>query len=91
MELAKLRYLAEELKEVPYVQSEVTHVFTLDNKELVTLRYSKERALFHVTNIDGKIAFDYERADQAAEAVKKALESYSDKSPLKDGIKENAL
>lgn len=77
MEIAKLRHLAEELKEVPYIGSDVTHVFSLDNKELIMLRYHKELDLFRVTKIDQEIAVDYERADQAADAIKAALEAYS--------------
>ncbi|RDU38801.1 hypothetical protein DRW41_04375 [Neobacillus piezotolerans] len=76
MEIAKLRHLAEELKEVPYIGSDVTHVFSLDEKELVMLKYHKELDLYRVTAMDRKIAADYKRADQAASAIKATLDAY---------------
>ncbi|WP_053366382.1 hypothetical protein [Bacillus sp. FJAT-27245] len=76
MKITKLRHLAEELKEVPYIGSDVTHVFTHDDKELIKLKYNKELDLFRVTTIDRNLETDYKQAYQAAEAIKAALDAY---------------
>jgi len=71
--------MAEELKEVPYIGSDVTHVFTLEDRRLLSLRYSRELKLFQVTRLECQIVSDYTQADQAAAAIKYALEAYSEK------------
>ncbi|WP_316568690.1 hypothetical protein [Neobacillus sp. YIM B06451] len=77
MKIDELRHLAEELKEVPYIGSDVTHVFSLDNKELIKLKYDKELDLFRVTSMERNTAENYKQAFQAADAIKAVLDAYS--------------
>ncbi|RHW38060.1 hypothetical protein D1B31_14870 [Neobacillus notoginsengisoli] len=79
MEFAKIRHLAEELKEVPYIGSDVTHVFKLEDRKLLSLKYSRDLKLFQVTRIEGQIVTDYTQAEQAAAEIQYVLESYSEK------------
>ncbi|ALC90822.1 hypothetical protein AM500_14255 [Bacillus sp. FJAT-18017] len=75
MDYTVLHHLAEELKENPYVQSNVTHIFSSGEKEVLTLQYSKETEQFQVRLLDlGQISH-FDNSDQVAAAIIKALES----------------
>lgn len=80
MEFATIRHMAEELREVPYLGSDVTHVFTLADRRLLSLSYSRELKLYQVTRIECQIVSDYSQAEQAAAAIKYALESYAEEN-----------
>ncbi|WP_409276010.1 hypothetical protein V1499_10440 [Neobacillus sp. SCS-31] len=86
MKIDELRHLAEELKEVPYIGSDVTHVFSLDNKELIKLKYDKELDLFRVTTMERNTAANYKLAYQAADAIKAVLDAYSGTEKHDQGV-----
>ncbi|OCA81539.1 hypothetical protein A8F94_21945 [Bacillus sp. FJAT-27225] len=75
MDYAELQNLVEELSEVPYIESEVTHIFTSGNRKLLSLQYSKAEKQFLVSHMELGQTILYNKAEQAAAAILEALES----------------